>query len=159
MKRKYLVFVTIGFVAFFAIFMLTKTIAPINEESVKLRIYNHNSEGDFVELIINDAQFIEKINDTITGKIYYNQPFIETYNRDEVDYEIRVYNYDQKRIMQSRYRIFLNDDDNPDLINMSRVDMINMKTGFSLFDRSCSLKLTNEQKNRLMEVVKAYIPN
>ena len=144
MKKKFVkTLVSVAVIALFALFMATTKAPDIQADMAELRINNNDSSAEEVVVDIVDAAFISTINSIISQKIYYKQPYINSYSRDEIDYEITFLEKNASGVIVSWYKILLNDNENDstNLSNKSRLDVMSLDVSIFNWNKNCSLKL------------------
>ena len=159
MKKKFVkTLVSVAVIALFALFMATTKAPDIQADTAELRINNNDSSAEEVVVDIVDAAFINTINSIISKKIYYKQPYINSYSRDEIDYEIKILEKNASGVIVAWYIILLNDNENEstNLSNKSRLDVMTVDAGIFNWNKNCSLKLSKEQETMLLEAVMKY---
>lgn len=162
MKKKFVItLVSVAVIASFALFMATTKAPEIQADTAELRINNNDGSAEEVVVDIVDAEFISTINSIISKKIYYKQPYINSYSRDEIDYEIAILEKNANGVIVAWYKILLNDNENEstNLSNKSRLDVVmTFDAGIFNWNKNCSLKLSKEQETMLLEAVMKYRP-
>lgn len=161
MKMKFVVtLVSVAVIALFALFMATTKAPEIQSDTAELRINNNDGSAEEVVVDIVDAAFISTINSVISKKIYYKQPYINSYSRDEIDYEITFLEKNANGVIVAWYKILLNDNENDstNLSNKSRLDVMSLDASIFNWNKNCSLKLSKEQETMLLEAVMKYRP-
>ncbi len=161
MKKKFVItLVSVAVIALFALFMATTKAPDIQADTAELRINNNGGSAEEVVVDIVDAAFISTINSIISKKIYYNQPYINSYSRDEIDYEITFLEKNASGVIVAWYKILLNDNENEstNLSNKSRLDVMSLDASIFNRNKNCSLKLSKEQETMLLEAVLKYRP-
>lgn len=151
MKKKFVItLVSVAVIALFALFMATTKAPDIQADMAELRINNNDGSAEEVVVDIVDAAFISTINSIISKKIYYKQPYINSYSRGEIDYEITILEKNANGGIVAWYKILLNDNENEstNLSNKSRLDVM----------KNNSLMLSKEQETMLFEAVMKYRP-
>lgn len=147
------------------IFMLTTKVSDIQTDVAELRINeNDNNDSEVQEIVIdiNDSEFVKTINKIVTDKIYYRQPYINSSSRNEIDYEITLYELNENGGLMTQYRILLNDNEKENettnVSNLSRIDVMHFKSTMPFLSKNYSLKLTKAQEIKLVEAVMEYRP-
>jgi hypothetical protein len=159
MKKKFVMtLVSVAVIALFALFMAITKAPEIQADTAELRINNNDGSAEEVVVDIVDAAFISTINSIISKKIYYKQPYINSYSRDEIDYEIKILEKNESGVIVAWYNILLNDNENEstNLSNKSRLDVMTVDAGIFNWYKNCSLKLSKEQETMLLEAVMKY---
>ncbi len=159
MKKKFVItLVSVAVIALFALFMATTKALEIQADTAELRINNNDGSAEEVVVDIVDAAFISTINSIISKKIYYKQPYINSYSRDEIDYEITILEKNASGDIVAWYKILLNDNENEstNLSNKSRLDVMTLDASIFNWNKNCSLKLSKEQETMLLEAVMKY---
>ena len=141
------------------IILISFTVAWVTEidaKSVKVSI-NTLEGSESIVVHVEETELIQVINSIITDKIYYNQRFINSYSQNEIDYELDMIEFDEKRFITKWYRILLNVDESTRVSNRSRIDIMDLGSGYTDFSKSKSLLLTAEQSETLIRNIKKYI--
>ena len=159
MKKKFVItLISVAVIALFALFMATTKAPDIQADTAELRINNNDGSAEEVVVDIVDSAFISTINSIISKKIYYKQPYINSYSRDEIDYEITILENNASGGIVAWYKILLNDNENEstNLSNKSRLDVMSLDASIFNWNKNCSLKLSKEQETMLLEAVMKY---
>ncbi|HAS74796.1 MAG TPA: hypothetical protein DCS67_11690 [Clostridiales bacterium UBA8960] len=136
------------------IFYLVAGVTEIQTNSVKIRVNNLEGSETFV---IEDTDLIQVINSIITSKIYYNQRFISSYSQNDIDFELDMFEFDENRVMTKWYRILLNVDESTRISSRSRIDIMDLRSGYTDFSKSKSFLLTLEQSEKLVQSIEEFI--
>lgn len=129
-------------------------ISEIVTESANIKKNDLENSESFV---VENVKLVQTINSIITGRIYYNQPLIKSYSQNEIDYELNMYEFDENRVMTKWYRILLNSDKSTSISNRSRVDILDLRSGYSDYTKGKSLLLSPEQSKKLILCIEELI--
>ncbi len=162
MKKKKIIItlVSVAVIVLFVLFMAITKAPDIQADTAELRINYNDGSAEEVAFDIVDAEFISTINSIISKKMYYKQPYINSYSRNEIDYEITILEKNASGVIVTWYNILLNDNENEstNLSNKSRLDVMPFDAGIFNWNKNCSLKLSKEQETMLLEAVIKYRP-
>ncbi len=137
-------------------FTFTTRVSEIRSDAIDLTI---NSTLDDVsnELHIESDEMVSQINQIISQKMYFNQAYINTYSRDQMDYEVNLYEFDENGQMTKWYRLLVNIDANENISDKSRLDVIVIRNGASDFKKSHSLMLSEKQVLALRKIIESNL--
>jgi len=154
-KRKLFIMLLIILIliVFLSLFTFAKT---INAEYINLRINSAEFDGNDQVFEFENVKMMDDINNVISGKLYYKQPFIQFWSRREINYEINLYEYSTNKMV--RYRILINENEDEHTLTgyKSRVDVIVGNHRFDFLDDEYSLRLSTNQTDQILEILKKY---
>lgn len=127
-------------------------LSNITSPSIEIKA-NDKSGITSLETNVEDQAFIASINSIITEKYYLKQPLYHGYSRNEIDYEMTVYNLNKSNEIITRYRILLNVDEESNVANRSRIDVTRMGSEIESRFGSFSVFLTDEQVEALTNCI------
>jgi hypothetical protein len=116
----------------------------------------NNSVGDSIEMHITDSSIFDEISVLFTKQFYFRQPPIRTWSRNKIDYEINLYNMPPNR--QTQFRILLNESPSKHTryAYRSRLDVMYYNTGLNIFKSDFSVRLSQEQTNEILSILKQH---
>lgn len=154
---KKIVLICISLVIIIALLFSIFTRVPIiDAQSVEIRFNSsENTKNKVIE--IRDSELIEKLNTIISARIYYNQPYINSYSRDEIDYELDLREINNKGKIIKIYKILLNNDKAINIANQSRLDIININYENNDYSKNKSLLLSVEQYKKIISIIEPFI--
>ncbi|WP_069871451.1 hypothetical protein [Fusibacter sp. 3D3] len=141
-------------VLFYLIFVVK--LSHMTSLSIEIKA-NDKSGITSLETNVEDQAFIASINSIITEKRYLKQPLYHHYSRNEIDYEITSYNMNESNKLKTRYRILLNIDEESNVANRSRIDVIRIEGEIENKFGSFSVFLTDEQVKELTKCIQDYL--
>lgn len=138
------------------LFSIFTRISYIDAQTIEIRLNSSDSTENKV-IDIQDSKLIEKINSIITARTYYNQPYINSFSRDEIDYELDLREFNDNGKMTKNYKILLNKDKAINTANHSRIDIMYLTSENYDNSKSKSILLSIEQSKKIIELIEPFI--
>lgn len=135
---------------------LVAVITPMDAVRVEIQVYDTDLLKEERKVAVSDLNIVQDINDVLTRRIYYKQPLINTWSGSEVEYKINIYNGVFHR--DGVYRILINENEisKTRYAYRSRLDVLEHRSLFNIFKGDFSVRLSTEQVEDILLILKKY---